>query len=405
VQLGTVQEPYSREEPSTILEATFRLLDSIARRIVDFMPLGRGIRGVVRSKPEGLIGWGHVREIALATLSLQRENPEAVSHYMTEQYQNMLQAAQVQVANYTGLRAEGLPPTVEVFGQAEWIDANIPSFQFLFEPISEKYVGALGGMSAEQAAGAQRFAHALLTIQVGIIMGYLSRNVLGQFDLSLPEPEKGGKLYVVEQNMDRVQRQMGLDPREFRQWITLHEVTHSFEFHCNTWLTEHLSSSMQEYLRSINLRGIPRPDILRNLRQGEIKKEDAVRAGGLLSIISTPEQREILNRLQAMMCVLEGYSNHVMDHVGKELLRTYTTMKERFERRRETKSAAERLFQRLIGIELKLQQYRLGQAFAEAVVEQEGITFLNRVWQGPDKIPTMDEIMHPGDWMERMKQA
>jgi coenzyme F420 biosynthesis associated uncharacterized protein len=162
---------------------------------------------------------------------------------------------------------------------------------------------------------------------------------------------------------------------------------------------------MQEYLRSVNLRGIPRPDILRNLRQGEIKREDAVRAGGLLSIISTPEQREILNRLQAVMCVLEGYSNLVMDHVGKELLRTYATMKERFERRRETKSAAERLFQRLIGIELKLQQYRLGQAFAEAVVEQEGIAFLNRVWEGPDKMPTMDEVTHPGDWIERMKRV
>jgi len=405
VELEKVPEPYSREEPSTFLEATFRVLDSIARRIVDFMPLGRGVRNLLRSKPEGLIGWEHVREISLATLELQREKPEAISHYMTEQYQNMLLDAQRQVADYTGLRAEGLPSAVEVFGQAEWIDANIPSFQFLFEPISDKYVGALGDLGAGQAASAQRFAHSLLTIQVGIIMGYLSRNVLGQFDLSLPEPERGGRLYVVEPNMNRIQMQMGFDPREFRQWITLHEVTHSFEFHCNTWLTEHLSSSMQEYLKGINLRGIPRPDILRNLRQGDIKRGDAMTAGGLISIISTPEQREILSRLQAIMCVLEGYSNLVMDHVGKELLRTYATMKERFERRRETRSAAERLFQRLIGIELKLQQYRLGQAFAEAVVEKEGITFLNRVWQGPDNMPTMDEIIHSGAWIERMKQA
>ena len=397
-------EAHSREEPSTILEAAFRVLDAIARRIVDFMPLGRGIRNVVRSKPEGLIGWEYVREIALATLELQRERPETVSHYMTEQYQNMLQAAQRQVADYTGLHAEGLPTTVEVFDQPDWIDANIPSFRFLFEPISEKYVGALGELGSDQAASAQRFAHTLLTIQVGVIMGYLSRNVLGQFDLSLPEPDKGGKLYVVEPNMNRVQLQMVFDPREFRQWITLHEVTHSFEFHCNTWLKEYLSSSMQEYLRSINLRGIPRPDILRNLRQGKVDRGDAMRVGGLISIISTPEQREVLSRLQAIMCVLEGYSNHVMDHVGKELLRTYTTMKERFERRRETKSAAERLFQRLIGIDLKLQQYRLGQAFAEAVAEQEGIAFLNQVWQGPDRMPSMDEVTHPGDWIERMKQ-
>ena len=398
-------ELYSREEPPTFLEAVFNFLDSIARKVVDFMPLGRGIRNVVKSTPEGLIGWDHVREIAVATLELQREKPEPVSHYMTGQYQNMLQAAQHQVAAYTGLHAEGLPSAVEVFRQQDWIDANIGSFRFLFEPISEKYVGALSDLGTGRAAGAHRMAHMMLTIQVGIIMGYLARNVLGQYDLSIPEPEKGGRLYVVETNMNRAQVQMGLDPREFRQWITLHEVTHSFEFHCNAWLRDHLSSSMQEYLKSINLRGIPRPDIFRGIRQGGVRREEALNAGGLISIMSTPEQREILNRLQAIMCVLEGYSNLVMDHVGKELLSTYATMKERFERRRETKSAAERLFQRLIGIDLKLQQYRLGQAFAEAVAEQEGISFLNIVWQGPEKMPTLDEIRRPGDWIERIKQA
>jgi coenzyme F420 biosynthesis associated uncharacterized protein len=210
---------------------------------------------------------------------------------------------------------------------------------------------------------------------------------------------------VVENNVRRIETATGVNPTEFRQWITLHEVTHSFEFHCNTWLRGHLSGSMQEYLNTIDWRGLSSPDFFRKIRQSRanIPSDDALQAGGLISIISTPEQRAVLNRLQAMMCVLEGYSNHVMDRVGKELLPSYETMKQRFERRRESKSAAERLFQRLIGISLKLQQYKVGQAFVDAVVGQEGLEFLNKVWEKAENMPTMEEVNKPLLWIGRMK--
>jgi len=390
--------------PETLLEAVFRIVDSAARRIISLAPLRRGVRNLMRSSHEGLIGWDHVREIAVATLELQRDKPGPISVYMADQYQNMLEAATGQIAAYTGLQARGLPEAVEVFRQQDWIDANIVSFRFLFDPISEKYVTTLEELGTGDRARVHRVAHTLLTIQVGIIVGYLARNVLGQYDLSLPEPERGGRLYVVEPNVNRVETEMSFHPRDFRQWITLHEVTHSFEFHCNGWLRDYLASSMQEYLKTIDWKGMSRPEFFRNLRPSVIKGNDAIRAGGLISIIATPAQREILLRLQAVMCVLEGYSNHVMDHVGEELLQTYPTMKERFERRRETKSGAERLFQRLIGIDLKLQQYKLGQEFVEAVVDQAGISFLNKVWEGPDRMPTMDEIGSPGAWIQRVEQ-
>jgi coenzyme F420 biosynthesis associated uncharacterized protein len=397
------------ERPPTLLETLFKIVDSVARRIADFIPLTRGIRNAARSTGDGLISWEHVREIAVAALELQREKPEPISAGMIDQYQDMLRDAKLQVADYTGLVATGLPGEVEVFSQQDWIDANIVSFRFLFDPISEKYVRLLAEMEEEQAAAAgrraRRMARTVLSVQVGIIMGYMARNVLGQFDLSIPEPERGGRLYVVENNVRRIETTTGVNPREFRQWITLHEVTHSFEFHCNTWLRNHLSGSMQEYLNTIDWRGLSSPDFFRKIRQSRanIPSDDALQAGGLISIISTPEQRAVLNRLQAMMCVLEGYSNHVMDRVGKELLPSYETMKQRFERRRESKSAAERLFQRLIGISLKLQQYKIGQAFVDAVVEREGLEFLNRVWEKAENMPTMEEVNKPSLWIGRMK--
>ena len=397
------------ERPPTLLETIFNTVDSVARRIADFVPLTRGIRNAARSSGEDLVSWKNVREIAVAALELQRDKPEPISGQMIDQYQNMLRDAQKQVAEYTGLVATGLPSEVEVFTQPDWIDANIVSFRFLFDPISEKYVTLLAEMEEEQAAAAgrraRRVARTVLSVQVGIIMGYMARNVLGQFDLSIPEPERGGRLYVVESNVQRVETNTGMNPREFRQWITLHEVTHSFEFHCNSWLRDHLSNSMQEYLNTIDWRGLSGPDLFRKIRQSRanIQSDDALQAGGLISIMATPEQRAVLGRLQAMMCVLEGYSNHVMDQVGKELLPSYETMKRRFEQRRESKSAAERLFQRLIGISLKLQQYKVGQAFVDAVVEQEGLVFLNRVWEKAENMPSMEEVNNPLIWIDRMK--
>ncbi len=397
------------DRPPTLLETFFNAIDSVARRAVDYMPLTRGIRDVMRSTGEGLVSWDHVRDIAVASLQLQRDKPVVISTRTVEQYQEMLLDAQKQVAAYTGLVATGLPGEVEVFTQEKWIDANLVSFRFLFDPISEKYIKLLEDLETEQAAAAsrsaRRIARAVLSVQVGIIMGYMARNVLGQFDLSIPEPERAGRLYVVETNIHRVEHEMGVDPVEFRQWITLHEVTHSFEFHCNGWLRDYLANSMQEYLNTIDWRGLPRPDFFRKMRsdRSNIPQEDALRAGGLINIISTPEQRAVLARLQAVMSVLEGYSNHVMDGVGKDLLPSYEAMKQRFDRRRESKSAAERLFQRLVGINLKLQQYKIGQAFVDAVVKQERMAFLNQVWEKAENMPNMEEVYSPSKWVARIQ--
>jgi coenzyme F420 biosynthesis associated uncharacterized protein len=395
--------------PTTFLEAVFNAIDFVARKVSHFAPLGRGIRNAMRAPSDGLISWDHVREIAFATLELQGEKPADIGDEMNAAYQQMLLEAQEQVAEYTKLVVSGLPESVEVFGQREWIDANIVSFRFLFDPISERYVSMLEELEAEQGVrtgrSAQKVARTLLSVQVGIIIGYLSRNVLGQFDLSLPEPEKGGKLYVVEPNVRRIVGELGLEPMEFRRWITLHEVTHSFEFHSNTWLRPFMMSSMQDYLNSINWKGLAKPDFFRKMRRSGVGEGDALNAGGLISLVMTPEQRAILARLQAVMSVLEGYSNHVMDGVGKELLSSYEEMKARFERRRETKSGAEKLFQRLIGLNLKLEQYKIGQKFVDAVVASEGLDFMNHVWESSERMPTLDEINNPQAWIARVKSG
>lgn len=406
---GPEESRHDYYRPPSFLESLFNALDSMARRLSDFAPMGRGIHNAVRSPGDGLIDWDNVREIAAATLEIQGAGATVIPDYVIEAYQHMFHDSCVQVAGYTDLEVSGLPDRVDVFNQVDWISANVVSFKFLFDPISERYAEMFQEVSGESNPGAGRrtrkFARVMLSMQVGIIMGYLSRNILGQFDLSLPEPEKGGKLYIVEPNVARVDAELGLEPVEFRKWITLHEVTHSFEFHSNTWLRDYLASSIQEYLNNIDWKGMSSPDFFKKMRQRNQRAsgDDALKAGGLISVISTPEQREILARLQGVMTLLEGYSNHVMDVVGKRLLPSYDTMKSRFERRRQNKGAAEKLFQRLIGLDLKLRQYTMGEKFVNAVVESEGLEFMNRVWEGPELLPTVQEIDNPAAWIARAK--
>lgn len=397
------------EKPPTLAGLLFEGADFIARKISDFMPLGRGIRDAFSSKEEGLISWNEVRKIALGVLNLQREKPEVIQDEVVEQYQEMLGSSKVAVERYTGLAAESLPDRVMVFDQADWIDANIDTFRFVFDEISSKYIEFIAEAGGKGEGGipkgAHRLARTMLTIQVGTMMGYLSRNVLGQYDLSLPGPETEGKLYVVEPNVERITGELDLVPREFRHWIVLHEATHSFEFQSSKWLRDYLSSSMKEYLDEIDWTILSQPNLKERAKKVGRGNEEGSIGGSLISLVLSEKQSQILNRLQAVMCVIEGYSSHVMDKVGEQILPSYSVMKQRFERKRNIRSPIERLFRRMIGIDLKLTQYKEGERFVNHVVEARGMKFANLVWESQENMPQMEEIKNPPLWIERIAKT
>ena len=128
-------------------------------------------------------------------------------------------------------------------------------------------------------------------------------------------------------------------------------------------------------------------------------------SGALLDVIMTPEQRAILGRVQALMCLLEGYSNHVMNSLGRQILPHFATIEERIEGRARQRGSAEKLFLRLTGLQMKLDQYRLGAAFVDRVHEDRGIDFVNRVWERVENLPTEAEIQSPALWVQRMDEA
>jgi coenzyme F420 biosynthesis associated uncharacterized protein len=293
---------------------------------------------------------------------------------------------------------------IDAFTRTEWIDANISNFRQLFEPIEAMYKTVQSGNGLGTLIMGE-VSQSLLSTQLGVLMGYLARRVLGQYDLSLlgKEPVSAGRVYFVEPNIGAVQAELGLDADDFRLWIALHETTHAYEFEAYPWVREYFNSLLEEYF------GLLSDDLLQfGASLGGMRGLlDRVRSNlgsgdSWIETVMTPQQRALFNKLQALMSIIEGYSNYIMNAVGERLLPSYHLIKERIEQRAADRSPIEKLFTRITGLDLKMEQYRLGETFINSVVAKRGVQVANRVWDGPEMLPTLEELRKPEAWIGRV---
>jgi coenzyme F420 biosynthesis associated uncharacterized protein len=312
----------------------------------------------------------------------------------------MAESALEHVSAYTRLAAAGELPRGEVVSREQWAEINLDTLAVLLDPVAARLDRRLG--RAGPMSGALRVAAgATLAAEAGLVVGYMSQRVLGQFELSLLAPEVPPRLLFVGPNLAASARDMDVDGDSFLEWVALHEVTHVLQFAGVPWLREHLGDLLRSYVRTLEVRidrgaagGLPSlPDPARIYH--------AFREGGLLALVQSPQQRRIMDSIQATMAVVEGYSEHVMDAVGASVLPAYEGLREAMDARRRSRSAPERILQRLLGFELKLRQYELGKRFCDAVAAETGIDGLNRVWDSPQALPTLRELRRPGAWLER----
>jgi coenzyme F420 biosynthesis associated uncharacterized protein len=321
----------------------------------------------------------------------------------------MLRDIEVPIANYVGNQLSLSNTSVEVVDRSGWIRANMVNFRDLLQPVEDFYKESLGQSRFGPPIGFQSAARLMLSSQVGVLVGYLSRRVLGQYDFGLmaAEPFMAGKLYFVEPNLRQVEQTLGVPPDELRRWIALHEATHAHEFELYPWVRTYLSSSLRQYLKLLidDMRGRGEPGentmmllvnrFIHNLRLGH----------NVINALMTPQQRELMSRLQALMSLAEGYSNHVMNHVGKDLLPNFELIHQRVEHRQRDRSQIEQVFLKITGLSLKMEQYRQGERFVDYVVEKRGIAFANRAWHSAEDLPTETEIRDPEAWIRRMSEA
>jgi coenzyme F420 biosynthesis associated uncharacterized protein len=356
------------------------------------------------TEPPRLIQWDRVRTISTDVSRRESPTSAALGDEITARYRAMVRESEARIGAYLRQQLPLSLDRVEVFDRAQWIDANIAGFQLLFEPLESMNRNAL----REATIGAHLFGELNQTIlsgQLGLLMGYLARRVLGQYDTALlgREPVTTGRLYFVEPNIAQTQVKLGLDGQEFRTWIALHETTHAFEFEAHPWLRDYMNGLLRQYFDTVGQdlgRFALAPSGLVGLAQRAI--QNASRTRSALELLMTEEQQQIFQKLQALMCLLEGYSNHVMDVVGSSILPTYPFMKRRFEARRQNRSMAEQIFARITGLDLKLEQYVLGEKFVNRLVGEIGIDRFNRVWDGPPTLPLLSEIYEPERWQQRV---
>ncbi|MGQ9526797.1 zinc-dependent metalloprotease [Chloroflexus sp.] len=347
----------------------------------------------------GLIDWEQARQAALR-LSQWEQAPVDNRAFRREQYVRMVALGEPLIADYLGVRLPEPVSRIFVFDRREWLEANIVSFSQLFRPIEEMYEKNGGGRGALGVL-MNDVSSKLLGVQIGGLLGYLAQRVLGQYDLSLLSAEAtGGSLYFVEPNIARVQQQLGLSDEDFRLWITLHEMTHAFEFEAYPWVRTYFRELLEQNFALVSGQmlssGNSLVDMLMRLLQGIGSGQHWIET------VLTPEQRAVFDRIQALMSLIEGYGNHVMNAVGRRLLPSFNQIEQQIAQRQRQRTMLDQMVFRLTGLDLKLAQYQQGEAFVNAVVAARGIHFASRVWERPENLPSMDEIRNPGQWIVRM---
>jgi coenzyme F420 biosynthesis associated uncharacterized protein len=299
------------------------------------------------------------------------------------------------VATYTGLRAKVDHPPVQVVDRAAWAGINIAGLRQVVTPLVDQLVGD----RAEQGFGAAVGAR-VTGVQAGTVLAYLSGKVLGQYEVFSGEP---GQLLLVAPNIVEAERRLRVTPRDFRLWVCLHEVTHRTQFTAVPWLRRHFLDEVQAFVDASRSAEVP---LAERLRAAMSTLADAVRnpdsRASVLDVVQTPEQKAVLDRLTALMTLLEGHAEFVMDGVGPDVVPTVAEIRARFNQRRQAGSPLEKLVRRLLGVEVKLRQYAEGRKFVHAVVERVGMDGFNRVYDSAENLPTMAEFADPDAWVSRV---
>jgi coenzyme F420 biosynthesis associated uncharacterized protein len=296
------------------------------------------------------------------------------------------------VREFTGLVAAEHTAPVLVVDRPGWVQANADAFRHLTTPLVDKLTERKPPTGLALAVGSR-----VTGAEVGGLLGFLAGKVLGQFD---PFHDPHGRLLLVAPNIVHVERELGADPTDFRLWVCLHEETHRVQFTAVPWMRDHLYAQVQALAATVSPGGVE--EIAK--RVGEVLKDGIGTAtrGGVVELLSTPEQREILDRVTGMMSLLEGHADVVMDGVGPSVIPSVAEIRRSFTQRRKGVGTLDRVLRRLLGLDAKMAQYRDGAHFVRSVVDKVGMEEFNVVWERAENLPGKADLTDPDGWVARV---
>ncbi len=343
------------------------------------------------SRAAALVDWGTAADTGRRVGGGGPSIPAVERARLREDLSGLVPEAEGWIGEFTGLRAGGFRSRAWVMSRGEWVGANLNALQRLLEPLADKMLppGRSRGEIRRKALGAQ----------IGGLLGYVSRKVLGQYDVFLP-PDDEGLLYFVGPNVIETERRFALPARDFRLWIAVHEVTHRVQFGATPWLKTYLKRHIDRYLDTVQ---VDSREVFGQIKRAaeEIRGGADWRGAQGILLFMTDEQRALFAKMQAMMSLLEGHASFVMNGVAEGRVRDLGRMRGALRQRRRA-GGMERGLQRAIGFETKIAQYEAGERFVRGVVDALGMEGFNRIWEREENLPTMLEIAEPARWVGRV---
>lgn len=309
--------------------------------------------------------------------------------------------AEAHVRAVTGLDGSAEAAPVVVVDRGGWAEANVDSMRTLVAPLTRKL-----SRQRDRSGILSQIGPKVTGLETGALLAFLAGKVLGQFDPFWSDGDgRRGRLLLVAPNVVHVERELGVDPADFRLWVCLHEETHRVQFTAVPWLRDHLNAQIEAFVDATDVD----PTVLSE-RVGEALRAmvESIRGGddgkSVLELVQSPGQRAVIERVTALMSLLEGHADVVMDAVGPDVIPSVEVIRRRFQQRRRGTGSLDRTVRRMLGLEAKMRQYRDGARFVNAVVDRVGMAGLNRVWESPETLPSKAELSDPVAWVRRVQR-
>jgi coenzyme F420 biosynthesis associated uncharacterized protein len=286
---------------------------------------------------------------------------------------------------------------IEVVGRSEWVERNLAAFTHMLAPAERRIAERLRGPTANVASA---LAHQVVVAETGLLLGFLSRRVLGQYELVLPSGDRGDSVTYVGINLIDMERRHQFQPSQFRMWVALHEMTHRAQFVGIPWMADHFLGLVERLVSQ----SVPEPGrlsrIVGDILEARAEDREIIDERGLLGLLASPEQRQTLDQVQALMSLLEGHGHVVMDRIGADLFGGHARMARILKARRADRRS--QLLYRLSGLEMKMRQYEQGEAFVLEIERRAGWGALDAAWSDPEALPGLAEIEDPTRWLSRV---
>jgi coenzyme F420 biosynthesis associated uncharacterized protein len=361
-------------------------------------------RRMERSARQGLVDWPAAERAAIGRLRRAPGGLSAAEIARSEtDYAETMARVVPRLSEALGTELPGIVGRSGVVDRAAWVRVNSVGFAALIGRLEgsllDQIVPPGGGIGMASIALAHRW---VTTRQIGLMLGFMATRVLGQYDLALLSAETvPGRLLFVEENIRLTARNLDVPLADFRTWIALHETTHAFEFEAHPWLRPFLAERLERQIDAFSggTKGLA-PEMLRGLGRWLRGQGDGEH---WMERLMSVEQLRLFRETQAVMSLLEGFSDYVMGEVGRDLVPDVDRISARFhERRQQRKTGLERAIMRLTGMDMKLEQYQKGERFVAAIAARGGAPALERLWTGPETLPRDGEIEAPARWLARV---